>query len=72
MLGTIRINDKCRTHGYCFIRGTDGQDYYAHVSEMRGGLHIDSVVADQPVIFTPARTNRGLKANEIQPIVAQG
>lgn len=68
MLGNVRIDDTSRERGFCFIRGADGLDYFAHRNELREGLSIDTIQLNQRVMFVPTVGNKGLKANEIFPV----
>lgn len=48
--------------GYGFIRAENGQDYFAHASEI--GSHRD-LQRDQAVTFLPTLTERGRRATSI-------
>lgn len=68
MNGTIKKLTPDR--GFGFIRGDDGQEYFFHRSEVRGGLRFDELHEGQGVIFEPRQGEKGPRAAEINPAAA--
>lgn len=50
--------------GYCFIRGTNGIDYFAHYTEFRG-LHLGELREGEELVFKAVETPKGMRAIEI-------
>ncbi len=51
------------TKGYGFIEGDDGKDYFVHNTAIQGGARLREGDA---VTFTPARGDRGEKAEGVK------
>ena len=65
MNGTIKR--VTRDRGFGFIRGEDGNEYFFHRSELRGGLAFDELEEGQPVRFEPSQGDKGPRATNIVP-----
>jgi CspA family cold shock protein len=68
MNGTIKKVSFDR--GFGFVRGDDGNEYFFHRSELRGGLSFDELREGQRVSFEPRQADRGPRAAEIGPVAA--
>lgn len=53
--------------GYCFIRGTNGHDYFAHYTEFKGRPFRDIQVGDT-LTFKAVETPKGMRAIEIEVV----
>lgn len=51
--------------GFCFIRGTNGLDYFAHYTEMRDGVRIAELQKGDWLTFKAVETPKGLRAIDI-------
>lgn len=65
MTGTIKR--LARDRGFGFIQGENGQDYFFHQSELRGGLTFTELKEGQRVTFEPREAEKGPRAADIGP-----
>lgn len=65
MTGTIKTLAKER--GFGFISADDGQEYFFHQSELRGGLTFPQLKEGQHVTFEPRQSEKGPRAADIGP-----
>ncbi|MGD6870617.1 cold shock domain-containing protein [Sutcliffiella horikoshii] len=64
MEGTIiKYNNE---KGYGFIKGTDGKDYFFHVSHLKKSIEVNSLKKESDVIFEIEDSIRGKRANNIK------
>jgi cold shock CspA family protein len=68
MTGTIRTLNADR--GFGFIRGEDGNEYFFHRSELRGGLNFEQLRQGQRVSFQPRESDKGPRAADIDAAAA--
>jgi CspA family cold shock protein len=68
MNGTIKKLTPDR--GFGFIRGEDGNEYFFHRSELRGGLRFEELKEGQRVSFEARQADKGPRASEISPAAA--
>ncbi len=52
--------------GYGFIRGEDGQEYFAHRSAFLGNIVFETVREGQRVTFDASRGPKGLRAENVR------
>lgn len=64
-LGVVR-QDHGRDKGFVFLEGTDGAEYFAHISAFEKA-HWDELVVGDAVSFSVTETTKGLRAYKIQP-----
>jgi len=50
--------------GYCFIKGEDGKEYFAHRSAFKN-IDFQSVEAGQEVTFEDSEGAKGLRAEDV-------
>lgn len=65
MIGSVKR--LTRDRGFGFIQGEDGNDYFFHRSELRGGLTFDALKEGQRVTFEPREGDKGPRAAEVGP-----
>ncbi len=51
--------------GFCFITGSDGQDYFCHMTALQDGP-LDEYQIGQAVTFTPTQTPKGRRAELVR------
>lgn len=64
MIGSVKKVSRDRSFG--FIHGEDGNDYFFHRSELRGGLTLDDLREGQRVRFEPRQGDKGPRAAEVE------
>lgn len=63
MKGTIKHLNRAKSFG--FIIGEDGKNYFFHTSALLG-LVFDQLREKMPVVFDPATTEKGLRAEGVR------
>ena len=54
--------------GFCFIRGEDGVNYFAHFTEFSAEVYRSKIFNGQTLTFIPTSTDRGPNAEQIRPM----
>jgi CspA family cold shock protein len=65
MTGTIKTIT--RNRGFGFIRADDGNEYFFHRTELRGGLDFEQLREGQLVRFEPTQGEKGPRAADVNP-----
>jgi len=65
MTGTIKKITPDR--GFGFIASDEGQDYFFHQSELRGGLTFAQLKEGQRVTFEARQSEKGPRAADVNP-----